>query len=187
MPAITVVAATSTGLSLDDWKNVITICGTLIGVPSVIFASFKTWQELKGLRRQRQAAIEQQTREQTLKRAEFTLTQHRRLFEDVVLVDVIRRLDRKDPELGDEAFAEAKRRFLTFFEELILLVNSGYVAPQTAFYMFGYYAACANRSELFRQGIAYEPRYWGLFIKFAENADHYLRYATGPDVEDLKI
>ena len=172
---------------MSDWKDAATIAGTLVGVPGVLFAAYKTWREVQRSHEQRQSELEQREREHQLKRAEFTLAQHRRLFDDPALSSVMRILDEDEAGLMDVAMWEPKRKFLTFFEELILLINSGYVAKETALYMFGYYATRAHRGENFRVGIDYRPEYWNLFMAFAEEAEQYLASPTAKNVTALRL
>ena len=178
-------------MSLSEWKDVAAILGTMVAVPGVLFAVYKAWQEVVRIGEQRQAEIDQRDRtgkqrerELELKRVEFTLAQHRRLFDDKSLCSVLQCLDGDQLSLRDPQIIESKRKFLTFFEEMILLRNSGYISSDIALYMFGYYAKCAHRGENFRFGIAYKPEYWNLFMSFAEEAEHYL---ASPKAKDSKL
>ena len=162
-------------MNLSEVKDVAAIVGTVIAVPGLLFAAVKTWRELKRLREQREAEVEERKRsneqrqtELERRRIEFTLAQHRRLFDDKVLCSVLERLDGDPPELGEESMAESKRKFLTFFEEMIPLRNSGYIANDVAMYMFGYYATCARNGENFMAGMSQAPADWGIFFQFAE-------------------
>ena len=178
-------------MSLSEWKDVAAILGTVVAVPGVLFSVYKAWQEVVRIGEQRQAEIDQRDRtgkqrerELELKRVEFTLAQHRRLFDDKSLCSVLQCLDGDQLSLRDPQIIESKRKFLTFFEEMILLRNSGYISDDIALYMFGYYAKCAHRGENFRFGIAYKPEYWNLFMSFAEEAEHYL---ASPKAKDSKL
>jgi hypothetical protein len=174
-------------LSLSDWKDVASILGTTIAVPSVLFAAYKTYKEVQRSREQRQSELEQKTRDHLLRRTEFTLAQHRRLFDDPVLASVLRLIDGDPVELRKDALWDSKRKFLTFFEELALLVNSGHVDKHVAYYMFGYYAICAHRGINFQHGIQYDKKYWGLFMSFAEDAEHYLQGSKINEVDQLRM
>jgi hypothetical protein len=181
------VTTSSACLSMSDWKDLASILGTLVAVPGVLFAAYKTWREVQRSREQRASELEQREREHQLRRAEFTLSQHRRLFDDPALSSVMKILDGDNPDLREVSMWEPKRKFLTFFEELILLVNSGYIAKETALYMFGYYATCAHKGVNFRVGIDYLPKYWSLFMGFAEEAEQYLDSPVAKDVRALRL
>jgi hypothetical protein len=174
-------------LSLTDWKDVASIVGTVVAVPSVVFAAYKTWREFQRSREQRLAELEQLQREHELKRVEFTLTQHRRLFDDPILYGVLRILDGDPVALREHEMWNPKRKFLTFFEEIVLLVNSGYIKRDVALYMFGYYAVAAHSGANFRHGISYTPESWYLFMGFAEESTKYLLSPEAKTVKDLRL
>ena len=181
-------------MTLTEAKDLAAIIATVIAVPGVLFAAIKTWQELKRIREQRDSEIEQRRRsneqhetELERKRIEFTLAQHRRLFDDKALCTVLERLDGDQETLRDPTIIEAKRKFLTFFEEMILLRNSGYISPQVALYMFGYYAAAAHAGTNFKYGIDYKPEYWSLFMTFASEAELYLCSNRTEDLANLRL
>lgn len=148
-------------MTLIEWKDLATIIGTAVSIPVAGFAVFKGFDELRKNR-------EQRDRDLKLKRVEFTLAQHRRLFDDPVLYSVMRFLDGDHPQLAINEMWDPKRKFLTFMEELCLLVNDGLVDRDIAHYMFGYYAATAYDGKNFREGIEWKPEFWGLFFAFAE-------------------
>jgi hypothetical protein len=181
------LTASSYCLSLADWKDLASIVGTVIAVPGILFAAYKTWREVQRFNEQRHSELEQRAREHQLKRLEFTLSQHRRLFDDPVLASVLRVLDGDNPALRNTEMWDSKRKFLTFFEEIVLLVNSGYIAKDVALYMFGYYADCAHKGENFRYGINYVPEYWNLFSGFAEEAAKYLASPQAKDASGLRL
>ena len=185
--ALYCLASSALCLSLTDWKEVASIVGTLVAVPSVLFAAYKTWREVQRSREQRLSELEQRQKEHELKRVEFTLTQHRRLFDDPMLLSVLQILDGDPIELRDPKMWEPKRKFLTFFEEMILLLNSGYIKRDVALYMFGYYAATAHRGDNFRHGISYIPESWNLFIGFAEESEKYLISPEAKTRKDLRL
>jgi hypothetical protein len=107
---------------------------------------------------------------------------HRRLYDDPTLYSVLQLVDGDQEALRNATMWNPKRKFLTFVEEIVLLINSGYINKETAMYMFGYYAAVAHRGENFRCGLAYSPEAWGLFMRFAEEAEDYL---MTPDLQRI--
>jgi hypothetical protein len=192
-------------MTLSDWKDIASIIGTAVAVPGVLFAAYKTLREVERIKeqrqqeddkrrreaeqsqRQRQAELEQRQREHQLRRTEFTLAQHRRLFDDEDLRLVLKYIDGDQAPLATADLRQAKRKFLTFFEELVLLRNSGYVSQSVALYMFGYYAYAAHRGENFKTGIGYHREHWGLFMSFAEEAEAYLASKQTPDNHALAL
>ena len=170
-----------------SWKDLVTICATIIAVPGVLFAAYKTLVEVRRSREQRVIDNEQRAQDSQRSRAEFTLTQHRRLFDDPVLFSVLQKLDDNHPDLATDEMWDAKRKFLTFFEELYLLIQSGLVERDTALYIFAYYAVFARNSSNFNVGIEYEPAYWGLFMLFVEDAEAYLREFDSKSLKKLSL
>lgn len=164
--------------AISEWKEIATIIAAIVTVPSALFAAYKTYQEIKKSRMQRE-------REERLKRTEFTLVQHRRLFDDPVLYSVLCLIDNDDPRLKEVAMWDAKRKFITFFEEIELLVNSGDINMNVAYYMFGYYAKCALEGVNFKIGIDLQPKYWGLYFKFVADSGAYLKNDFDPKILTL--
>ena len=76
---------------------------------------------------------------------------------------------------------------MTFCEEVALLINSGLLAAETAYYMFGYYAVRAHNGSNFRSDLAYTPEHWALFMKFAADAERFSASAKGGEVETLHL
>ena len=167
-------------------QQAVTMAGTIIGVPGALFAAYKTYIELKRTREQRVIDIEQRAQEAQRRRAEFTLAQHRRLFDDPVLFSVLKKLDDNHPDLATDGMWDAKRKFLTFFEELYLLIQSGLVDRNTAFYVFAYYAVFAKTCSNFNVRIEYRPEYWGLYLLFADEAEKYLQEFSSDSLERLR-
>lgn len=102
-----------------------------------------------------------------IERTKFLLEQHRRLFDDQDLKDVLQHLDGDDEELAQFHFWEKNRKFLVFIEEIQILINSNLLDETACQYMFGYYANCAYLGKNFKEGIQFDEKYWGLFTKFA--------------------
>ena len=66
---------------------------------------------------------------------------------------------------------ENKRTFIGLFEEVALLVNSGFIPEEVAHYMFGYYALMCDASAGFWTGESSPDRdnpYWIVFFDFIE-------------------
>ena len=192
-------------LTLSDWKDIAAVIGTIVAVPGVLFAAYKTWREVERITEQREqenekrrqeseraqaqklAELEQRQLEHQLRRTEFTLAQHRRLFDDPDLRLVLNFLDGDQPDLATPELIQAKRKFLTFFEELVLLRNSGYISQSVALYMFGYYAYAAHIGQNFKFGISYTRTNWGLFMDFADEAAAYVGKNEPPNSRELAL
>ena len=168
-------------------KDIVTMVGTIIGVPGALFAAYKTVIELRRTREQRVIDNEQRIRETQRRRAEFTLTQHRRLFDDPVLFSVLKKLDDNHPDLATDEMWDAKRKFLTFFEELYLLMQSGLVDRNTAFYVFAYYAVFAKTCSNFNVRIEYRQEYWGLYLLFVAEAEKYMQEFNPESLDRLTL
>ncbi|WDG51469.1 MULTISPECIES: hypothetical protein [Pseudomonas] len=135
---------------------------------------YKIYQELRRLDEQRSKDIQDKDTAARLKRTEFFLTQHRRLFDDKDLFEVLCLIDSDHPELADISIWDKKRKLMAFFEEIALLVKSKQINEDVAFYMFGYYTLCARYGKNFNEGIDISKEYWALFFEFSEKAEKYL-------------
>lgn len=119
--------------------------------------------------------------QEALRRTEFFLAQHRRLFDDEDLFSVLKNLDGDYPSLASEEFWDKNRKFLTFIEEIELLIRSGKLQSDTACYMFGYYAHCARDGKNFNAGINTAREHWAIFQDFCERHEKFrLTYPQGP-------
>ena len=173
--------------SISDWNSIAVIFATSTAVPGILFAAYKTWREIKKNRHEHVAENQQRDRELLLKRIEFTLAQHRRLFDDPVLFSVLSLIDSDETTLSDKAMWDPKRKLLTFFEEIALLVNSEQINDDVAYYMFGYYAKCARDGVNFQVGIDLDEKYWGLFFNFTKKAEDYLNTLEVETTQNLKF
>ncbi|WP_223466865.1 hypothetical protein [Pseudomonas sp. GL-RE-26] len=174
------VALIDTCLTMAEWAS----CWQAASVIAmVIFGSvglYKIYQELRRLDEQRLKDIQDKEVTARLKRTEFFLAQHRRLFDDKDLYEILCLIDSDDPRLADERMWDKKRKLMAFFEEIALLVRSKQIDDNVAFYMFGYYSYCAMYGENFKHGINVCEEYWGLFFEFATNAKVHNDSMSGP-------
>jgi hypothetical protein len=156
--------------SKTEWKFyfdcVLAVVGCIVGPIGVC----KIYFELKRITEQRKNENAARDAAAKLKRIEFFFAQHRRLFDDAVLCQITALLDGDDPKLAEVEYWDKKRKFLTFIEEIALLVNSKQISENVAFYMFGYYAICAFDGENFKVGISMVKADWQLFFDFVEKA-----------------
>ncbi|WP_080407024.1 hypothetical protein [Burkholderia ubonensis] len=170
-------------LSMQEWG----VCWQALGVlAAVIFGTvglYKIYHELRRLNEQREKDIQDKETSARLKRTEFFLSLHRRLFDDKDLYDVLKLIDGDFPRLRDEDMWDAKRKLLVFFEEIALLVRSNQVDKDVALYMFGYYSLCARHGKNFMYGINPQREYWSLFFEFSDDAGKFSEdYKNGPPV-----
>jgi hypothetical protein len=91
----------------------------------------------------------------------------RKLTEKATFKNLCDLLAENDPKLKDIPIGE-RHDFLGFFEEVALIVNSGFMRKEVAFYMFGYYVIQCSKSNYFWDKINRDSIYWSLFNDFAE-------------------
>ncbi|WP_273028258.1 hypothetical protein [Massilia timonae] len=166
------------------WQALSTICAVIVGAVGL----YKIYRELERLYEQRQKDIDDKNAAGRLKRTEFFLNQHRRLFDNTELFSVLCLIDGDELALATGVgMPDKKRKFLTFLEEIALLVKSGQIDAHVAYYMFGYYANCALTGKNFASGIDTSKKYWGLLYQFAAASRDYLdQHPDGPP-HDLSL
>lgn len=108
------------------------------------------------------------------KRAEIFLKKQGEFFGNVLFNDLRTLLESDSEELRTRPF-EQKRAYLTFFEEIAILKNSGLVNPDLAYYMFGYYAVRCLESQNFWYDINKADAFWNVFNRFAGEMQTRLR------------
>lgn len=169
-----------TCLTMAEWAA----CWQAVSVVAMVFFGivglYKIYQELRRLKEQRLKDIQDKEVAARLKRTEFFLAQHRRLFDDKDLYEVLCLIDSDDSRLADESMWDKKRKLMAFFEEIALLVRSDQINECVAFYMFGYYSYSAMYGDNFKHGINVSEEYWGLFFEFATRAKIYSDSVSGP-------
>ncbi len=106
-------------------------------------------------------------RQGTQRRAEQFVQMRRRLKENKVFYEICSLLDTDDPKLAAVPLQD-RYDFLGFFEEIVLLTNSGLLRKEVAYYMFAYYAIECWDSTHFWENINRDSNYWKLFRDFAE-------------------
>lgn len=153
------------------WQAIGTIVALIVGIVGL----YKIYHELRRLNEQREKDISDKEQSQKLKRTEFFLNQHRRLFDNPELFEILCLIDNDDPKLAQQDMADKKRKFLTFIEEIALLVKSNQINKDVALYMFGHYTLCVTHGNHFKKDIDFNPNNFGLLMKFAEDAAIYLQ------------
>ena len=153
---------------MSEWANVWQIIGVISACVIGAVATIKAFHELERIRSQRKKEIADAENAAKLKRIEFFLAQHRRLFDNEELFEVLCLLDEDSAKLAQHQMWDKNRKFLTFIEEIALLVKAGQIDGNTAQYMFGYYACCARDGVNFNVGINSKESYWRLFNYFCD-------------------
>lgn len=100
------------------------------------------------------------------KRSEIFLNMRSRLRQDESFSNICDLLERDDQKLRDIPLVE-RDRFVGFFEEFVLLKNSGLINDEVALYMFGYFAIKCIDSKNFWYNLNKEQPLWGAFMDFA--------------------
>jgi hypothetical protein len=106
------------------------------------------------------------TRQLAQKRSEQYAEMRKRFRESEVISKLISMLEKNDSNLAEVSWSE-KVELLGFYEDIALMVNSGLIKRDVAFYMFGYYAIRCWESEYFWDDVNRDSPYWSLFRIFA--------------------
>lgn len=128
-----------------------------------------------------------QKKQRVLNIVKFSLDQHRRLFDDEVLFEILNLIDAPEEEqrlLAEPSMGNKKRKLVTFFEEMVFLVRAGYMSEDFALYMFGYYAFQARNNSYFMSDLSEDYVEFGIFFDFS---DHYEKRKNYIDVKKIGI
>ena len=134
-------------ITLDDWRNIAIIIGTFVALLTL----------MKG--------IYEYTRQLAQKRSEQYAEMRKRFRESKVISKLIGMLETNDSKLAGGSWSE-KVELLGFYKDIALMVNSGIIKRNVAFYMFGYYALRCWESEYFWNDVNRDSPYWSLFRNF---------------------
>lgn len=167
--------------TMQEWAVYWQALGVVATVTFGVVGLYKIYHELRRLNEQREKDISDKETAARLKRTEFFLSQHRRLFDDKDLYEVLCLIDADQPRLADEDMWDKKRKLLVFFEEIALLIRSSQIDKNVALYMFGYYSLCARNGPNFKHGINPSEEHWALFYEFSDSAKIFLNdHPNGP-------
>lgn len=172
---------------MSDWKALWESFGIFIAAGAAIFGTIKILIELKEIKEQKKKQIESEEKNSQLLRTEFFLQQHRRLFDDPDLSEVLSKIDSDHKDLANPRMHDKKRKFLAYLEEMALLTQSGQIEKKVAMYMFGYYARAAVDGENFSIGIRMDESNWGLLFNFKREADAFFSGAQKIIVNEIKL
>jgi NDP-sugar pyrophosphorylase family protein len=103
----------------------------------------------------------------TQKRSEFYERLGTKLETDETLKLIIHYLETNDTEIRNLARFE-RYKFLRFYEDIALIMNSDLIKPEIAHYMFSYYAVKCFDSDDFWHDIERNSIYWRVFNEFVE-------------------
>ena len=131
-PSLFCITYTSQCNLMSEWAVYWQAAGSLVAAIVGIVGVIKIYQELKRLNEQRKKDLEDKEISASLKRTEFFLNQHRRLFDNPELYSILCLVDSDSEKLTPEDMWDKKRKFLTFFEEIALLVDSKQIQPDVA-------------------------------------------------------
>lgn len=169
---------------MQDWAVYWQALGILSAIIFGTVGLYKIYHELRRLNEQRKKDTDDREIAARLQRTEFFLSQHRRLFDDKDLYEVLCLIDEDKPRLADQDMWDKKRKLLVFFEEIALLIRSNQIDSDVAYYMFGYYSQCARIGTNFLHGIDPSKEHWGLFYEFSDAAETFLsKNNNGPSKE----
>lgn len=185
IPSIYCLLGTQVCIPMSEWAVVWQASGVFVTIVLGAFGLWKIFRELRRLNEQREKDNADSARAILLSRTQFFLDQHRRLFDNPELYEVLSLTDNDDLQLADVAMHDKKRKLLTFFEEIALLVQAKQISEEVAYYMFGYYAINARAGKNFAIGIDMQSVYWKMFFEFAEKAEGYLKNDKSSDTLQL--
>lgn len=135
-------------MDLSQARDIATIVGVVIAIVTL----------LKGYMEYRRKAC--------LERIQHFADLKKEFKESEAIAKIVELLETDDPQLAEVAPRD-KWLFLCFFEEITILLRAGLVTDVLAYYMFGYYAICCERSLYFwNSSFPKNEAYWLLFFYF---------------------
>jgi hypothetical protein len=148
--------------TITYWTMIIQLLGASTTLIVSIFGIYKIVVEIKKISNDREKSV-------LLDRTKFFLEQHRRLFDNSELFEVLKLIDGDNPSrLSAPDMYDKKRKFLAFFEEIELLVSSNLINQDVAYYMFGYYAKTARELSVFWDGLDPAEEHWIKYYNFVK-------------------
>jgi hypothetical protein len=88
-----------------------------------------------------------------------------KLETDKTLKKIIDYLETENPDLKNMSRFD-RYKFLRYYEDITLIMNSGLMKPEIAHYMFSYYAIKCDSSSVFWHDINRKAIYWKAFNDF---------------------
>lgn len=112
-------------------------------------------------------AVWEYTQQGVQKRAQAYLDLQNKFLEDVEHRQICVLLETDDVGLSSVS-SEQKLKFLGFYEQVALMLNSNLLREEVAHYMFGFYAIKCLDSTHFWSDNDKNNQYWALFCSFAK-------------------
>lgn len=165
--------------TIEDWGYIWQIWGIVFGL---IVGVFTVYQIVCNLKQIKESSLENSK----INSANFFLQQHRRLFEDEDLKNVIKYIDSDDSRLAEYSMWDKKRKLLTFFEEIEILTRSGLISRDLSSYIFGYYAISCHKGKNFRNGIIINDENFGVFLDFVHECKFFIESIPKNPEEKIK-
>jgi len=134
-------------MELTQYRDLATIFAAIVAAIALLKAVFEYVQQ----GRQSRAA------------AYFELS--RAFEENEKFRELAQLLESDDPKIADVPM-HTRMQFVSFHEEVALLLNSKLINEEVAHYMFGYYAIKCHESKHFWAGEEKSHPYWVLFADF---------------------
>lgn len=153
--------------TLNDWKDVATIVAAFGGVIAAA------------------VGLIQYRRNNMVKRAELFFEMENRLRESSEFRQIIEYLETGSPELASVPLRD-RIHFLGVYEQVAIMVNSGLMQSELAYYMFGAYAVSAIESQHMWVNLDKNDQYWSAFRKFA-NQMKLQQNNGGVDPESVRV
>lgn len=160
-------------LLMSEWMAFWQIAGIAVALVGGAAGVIKIHADLKRLGEQRDKEQLDRETASKLKRIEFFLSQHRRLFDDKSLYDVLCLLDDDNEKLAEKEMWDKNRKFLTFIEEISFLIGAEQINADVSYYMFGYYACQARDGKNFNVGIRSDEEHWRAFQIFCADSEKF--------------
>jgi hypothetical protein len=102
-----------------------------------------------------------------VKRAEHFSDMHSEMHHMLTVTKMGELLDSNSPDII-KVDNHDRLRFLGFYEKVALMLNSGLISENVAYYMFGYYAIQCYDNAYFWQKVNKDSSFWSLFVEFAK-------------------
>jgi len=159
------------GESISLWGLIAGGSG-LVGLGTLFLGVIRAWQ-----------ATTEYLRRGSARRARQFFALRARLRNDVSFNNICELLEH-EPEEGERLSKiplHEKDAFISLFHEIYLLLNSGIMNDEVAYYMFGYYALMCAKSERFWNGLIRESPYYRLFFAFVQRLKKHAPNDNGYD------
>ncbi len=161
-----------------DFKDIASFILAIVGLITLIFGLFQYRKSL------------------LQKRSEQFLRMRERYVDNPEFQELFSLLETDNERLRNLSY-KIKLKFLGFYEELALMVNSRLIKKEVAFYMFAYHAIRIWESKNFWffddtgdntiREVNRESIYWSLFKKFSSDMSEYQKYFIKKMDNDRKI